>query len=280
MAQWSVIDKRAHAAAGWSPAKSFAFAAQEAVVPLLLAELAHAMPQMALAFIPQPDQPEAFQLVGVQSLLPGQNWLVAPDGRWLATYTPAFYRAYPFRLLPIKDQADLALCFDHDSGLWQDTPTDDGKPFFGADGQMSTDFAATLQFLQRCEQQRGQTLLAVNALQQAGVLEPWPLEQQAADGSRQPVNGLWRVDEAALNALPAETLAALRLNGALGLAYAQLFASAQLQLSLPRFVSLQQQLRAQPQAAANVAAQPADMVALANKLTGVQTDDGMLKFNF
>ncbi|MEA3642828.1 MAG: SapC family protein [Lamprobacter sp.] len=62
----------------------------------------------------------------------------------------------------------------------------------------------------------------------AGLIVPWPLKMQRADGQPTAVEGLWHIDEAALKRLPAATLAELCASGALGLAYAQLLSHARL----------------------------------------------------
>jgi hypothetical protein len=59
--------------------------------------------------------------VAVQGLAPGQNLFVAPDGRWLAAYTPAAYRGYPFQLAHAENGQQV-LCFDEESGLITDGP--------------------------------------------------------------------------------------------------------------------------------------------------------------
>ena len=63
------------------------------------------------------------------------------------------------------------------------------------------------------------------------------------------MEGLYRVDEAALNALPDETLLTLRKTGALPLAYAQLFSMNQLAM-LPKAARMQAQIKEQLEAKA------------------------------
>lgn len=68
------------------------------------------------------------------------------------------------------------------------------------------------------------TQAAGKALDQAGVIEKWPLQiKQEEDGDPVPVNGVYRVSEQVLNSLDAQTFAGLRNHGALALAYAQVF---------------------------------------------------------
>jgi hypothetical protein len=75
-----------------------------------------------------------------------------------------------------------------------------------------------------CEKNRRITQAACAALDKAGVIEKWPLQIKREEGAEPlKIDGLFRISEQALNELDAETFAGLRKNGALGLAYAQLF---------------------------------------------------------
>ena len=64
-----------------------------------------------------------------------------------------------------------------------------------------------------------------------------------------PVEGLYRIDEAALNALPDDAFMPLRKTGALPLAYAQLLSMNQLAL-LPKAAEVQARIKGQLQAKA------------------------------
>jgi hypothetical protein len=61
------------------------------------------------------------------------------------------------------------------------------------------------------------------------VIEKWPLKIKQQKGQEPvQVNGLYRISEQALNELDAESFAGLRKNGALALAYSQLFSMNQI----------------------------------------------------
>jgi hypothetical protein len=97
-----------------------------------------------------------------------------------------------------------------------------------------------LDFLVQLDANRIATGRAVAALAGAEALAPWPLEVETAEG-RKAVAGLFRVDEARLNALDADAFLALRAAGALPLAYAQLLSMGQLSV-FQTLAQLQQQL--------------------------------------
>ena len=153
------------------------------------------------------------------------NLFVAPNGRWLGRYVPAALRSHPFRLARTEDER-LALCIDEDSGL---LGAEEVEPFFDAGGEVAAPLKQVMDFLTQVETNRVTTQGVCDRLQAHGLIQPWPVKVQGADGERT-LEGLFRIDEAALNALPAEALVELRDAGALSLAYCQLLSMQQLSL--------------------------------------------------
>jgi hypothetical protein len=126
-----------------------------------------------------------------------------------------------------------------------------------------------LTFLSQAEMSRVATQAAIDALAAAHLIQPWPLAIEQ-DQQNVPVTGLYRVDEAALNALENEAFLALRPSGALTLAYAQLFSMNQLAV-LQKLVQVQTKLN-QPA--------PAPAQGFAGiKGIGLSQDGGSLKFH-
>jgi hypothetical protein len=103
--------------------------------------------------------------------------------------------------------------------------------------------AATIkatEFLRQLEREYTTTNRAVAALAEAGVIMPWPLTVPV--GNRQiVVNGLHRVDEAALNALDDGKFLELRKGSALVIAYWQIASIIQVNL-LARLSLMRQQM--------------------------------------
>ena len=163
--------------------------------------------------------------MAVLGIQPGQNLFVAPDGRWLGGYTPACYRAHPFALASLPDGQQV-LAFDADSGLLTET---EGEPFYGSDGSPSQAVQGILAFLTQVHANQGVTHRSAQALAEQQLIQPWPITVQAEGGERR-VEELFRIDEAALHALPAEALKALQQAGALPMAYCQLLSMQHLAL--------------------------------------------------
>jgi len=157
---------------------------------------------MPLGFV---SEGSGFVLVAVASLEPGNSLWVAPvTGQWLGGYVPASLRAYPFRMVKEQESGRHILCIADDETVIGEVGQG-GEPFFDESNAPSPLLASVMEFLSEIEGNRAVTQAAVDALNSASLIQPWPL-QTDKDGSTVPVNGLFRIDEAALNALDAETL--------------------------------------------------------------------------
>jgi hypothetical protein len=219
MPQWIAVSRTQHANQYHLPRDGYHFAANQPVASLLLAELSKLLPHYALGFI---EQGESYQPVVLLSLNGQTNFYVAPNGKWLGNYVPASLRGYPFILANTED-GQRALCVDQ-----AHLASDQGEPLFDEEGNLAQKAAQTLEFLQQCEQNQQVTAASTQKLHEAGIIEPWPLTLERGEGQDPlKVNGLYRVNEQALNALGAETYVKLR-GGPMALAYAQLFSMSQL----------------------------------------------------
>lgn len=231
MPSFHALSPSTHANQRWRRYTGYAFAAQDALAPLVAQELPRAALHLPIAFAQQGD---AFTPVAVQGLASGRNLFVAPDGRWLGGYTPAAYRAYPFALASLADGQQV-LAFDEDSGLLTEAG---GEPFFEADGSPAKPVQEVLAFLTQVQADRAHTARICQVLAQHALLQPWPITVQGDDGERT-VQGLFRIDEPALNALPADVLKAVQQSGALPVAYCQMLSGQH----LPRLGELAQAQR-------------------------------------
>jgi hypothetical protein len=215
MAQLTVISREQHAGKRWKRYTSYSFAAGDAVAPLVAQELPRACLSLPIGFVKAAN--DVYQVVAVQGLQPGTNLWVAPDGRWLGGYVPAAYRGYPFVLANAEDGRRV-LCVRGDSDLVNET---DGEPFFDEEGKPAKPVQDVLNFLEQVANNGRSTSRLCALLAEHGVIQPWEIQLKAGDGE-QKVQGLYRIDEAALNALPVEAFDALRKGGALPLVYCQL----------------------------------------------------------
>jgi hypothetical protein len=240
----------------WAAPKGYALAAGDAVSGLVVQEVPIAVLTMPVAFVRQKDE---FIIAAVQGLQQGKNLYIAPDGRWRAGYIPAAYRAYPFAVAT-NESAEQVLCFDKDSNLITESG---GEPFYDEDGQLSGKVKKIAEFLAQVIQNRVLTKSIVSLLDQHNLIHPWPISYKN-QGGEQTVNGLHRIDEAALKQLPADALKQLSDAGALSVAYLQLLSTHH----LPRLVEMTIADAAAPEAKKSV------------ELDFLKEDQGSLDFSF
>ena len=215
MAKIYPVTRSRYAAKRWIRSTHYGFAAVDALCPLVLQELPKAMMHMPLAFIPGNG---GYTLVAVLGLRPGHNHFLDREHRWLGAYVPAAYRSHPFSMA-VADGGKQVLCFDEGSALLSNSV--DGELFFAEDGQPSTALTEVMNFVNRMAANRLATQRLCTALTKHQLIQPWPISVHTAAGD-QATEGLFRVDEAALNQLPGEALLEMRETGALLSAYCQL----------------------------------------------------------
>ena len=209
------ISRNRHASKRWKRDKGYSFASKDTAAPLVLAELPRATRLLPVCFI---AQGEDFVPAAVLGLGSSQNLLVAPHGAWLGPYVPAVYRSYPF-VLGAAGEDRSVLCIDEDSGLVTDGP--EGELFFDEKGEPSKPIADIMAFLQQLSANRKATQLVCANLKEHGLFVPMPLNVKSPSGDKR-VDGLYRIDEAAFNALPDEAFLKVRAAGGLPVVYCHL----------------------------------------------------------
>lgn len=234
MTQWQPLSRQAHADACYRPRWDFAHARERALVPAMLGELAKLITHYVLVFIEEQGQYRPMAILSA----PGQeNLYLRQDGKWAVPYVPAALRAHPFSLLRAEGKADPVMAVEAASLR----EPGEGEPLFDDQGELTEGVQRAARFLEQMEGQKQRTARAADALQAAGILQPWPLALPV-EGKTVAVKGLHRVDEAALNALDAETYATLQ-GAPMQLAYAQLYAQSQIE-QLTQRAELQDKLNA------------------------------------
>lgn len=222
MVQLTAISREIHGNKRWKRYTSYSFAANDSVVPLVAQELPRACLTLPIGFVKTDG---GFQLVAILGLLPGKNLWVGLNGRWGGPYVPAAYRGYPF-VLASTGEGKRVLCFREESGLITEN---EGEPFFDEEGKPAKPLQEVLKFLDQIAANAQITARYCALLAEYELIRPWKVQLDTPSGEHS-VAGLFRVDEAALNALPAEAFEALRTGGVLPLIYCQLLSMQHLQL--------------------------------------------------
>lgn len=205
----------------WVRYSSYTFAAKDAVLPLVAAELPKACLSLPIAFIAQGEKFMPVALLGFEQ---GQNMLIDDSGKWIGPYVPSVLRSHPFKMAKM-DNDQFVLCVDQDSGLITDGP--DGELFFNAEGGPSKAVQDVMEFLRQVEANNQTTIAMCQVLAKHKIICPWPITVKTSSGDKK-IDGLFQVDEQALNSLDDEAFLELRQNGVLPLIYCQLISMQQL----------------------------------------------------
>lgn len=271
MARYVSLNKDEHLKAGFLKTPDMQYAQSDLTVPLLIEEVPFAITTMPIMFTRKSTADAGnrdgdiaqYEMCALLSLAPGNNLFVTRDGRWLAGYMPAEYRAYPFKALPKPGTGELTLCFNTDSGLLLDNPGSSAERFFTDEGEPVELLKSTMQFLQKCEKNRQITNDAVASLARHNLLTPFKVKVKVDQGEPRLLEGLYTIDEKILRKLSPQALEDLNKNNGLSIAYAQLYA----QHRLKDFNKLYEIRRRQSDGET-----PAD-------ISGILSSDSTLQFN-
>ncbi|SBT18931.1 SapC [Marinomonas gallaica] len=225
-----------HKNAGWVKPANLLFAAEQTVVPIVVAEVMM-LKDMPLAFTRNAAN-DAFSLVGIQSLHSGYNVYIDDKGKWVGRYEPLLYRCFPFKMMQIENTQKTALCVDSGDFFNIESKESDIR-LFNDDGSMSEEMTKHLNLVKLYDKSMGVTRKLVAQLDSLGLIQPWDLHMQAGSlETAKPIKGLYHVDETALKALTAEQHNALVKSGAMALIYGQLFSQ-----HCVEFIGLQYRLK-------------------------------------
>lgn len=242
MANLQAITKTEFAKKSWQRNPNFLFSANDAVCPLSASEIPRAMMAVPLAFLCTDGE---YSIVAVQGLENGTNFFLNAEGQWLGSYIPAAYRSYPFVLASTEANEDqLILCINKDSGLLIED--DSAEAFFDEGGELSTTLKDLVEFLSTVRAGRQESARICTILLKHELFKPWDLQFELESGTKR-IEGLFCIDESALNTLSDEAYAELRLAGAIPVVYCQLLSMQKIS-DLTQFAQAKAKLSSAPQA--------------------------------
>jgi SapC len=234
-----------HGALGVNPVeKPYAFVASSHVVPLTVTEFAPGALSYPVVFLGDNKQPCA-----VMGLRQEENLYVDAAGDFRPeAYIPAYVRRYPFVFANDDTQNRMILCVDRAAPFL----VEGGEVPLFENGEPSAYVTQAMEFCNNFEQERARTDSFVKLLTDLDLFETreanfTPRNPDGTAGTPQKLAEYFAVSEDKLKALPAEKLAELRDNGALGQIYAHLVSL----LGWDRLIALAFQRAAQMPTAAN-----------------------------
>ncbi|AQR60374.1 peptidase [Brevundimonas sp. LM2] len=239
------LSSELHGKLGVNPVeKPYAFVGASHVVPLTVTEFAPAALSYPIVFLGEAKQP-----VAVMGLRQTENLYVSLAGDFRPeAYIPAYVRRYPFVFANDPGAGRMILCIDRAAPFL----VEGGQAPLFADGKPTDYVNQAMEFCNNFEQERQRTESFVALLTELDLFDVreavfTPRDENGNPGAPQKLADYFAVSEDKLKALPAEKLAELRDNGALGQIYAHLVSL----LGWDRLIALAFQRAAEMPTAAN-----------------------------
>ncbi len=199
--------------------RPWAFVGVSNAIPLTVTEFSPAALSFPVVFLGEPKSP-----VAIMGLRQDQNLFVDDKGQYLSSaYLPAFARRYPFVFANDDENQRMVLCIDRAAPFL----TEGGETPLFEDDKPSAYTEQAMKFCNDFELERQRTVNFVKVLEDLDLFEIkeatfTPRNPDGSAGEPQKLAQYYAVSEDKLKALPAEKLAELRDNGALGQIYAHL----------------------------------------------------------
>jgi hypothetical protein len=205
---------------GWAvePRNDFGFAATTNSVPLMAIEFMKIAGEYSIVFAGDGDRIMPAAILGLQN---DSNLYVDDDGKWEASYIPAFVRRYPFVFSSGDDGKTFTLCIDEDYDGVNDAG--DGNLLFDEKGERTKYLEGVLDFLKEYQTEYNRTQLLCNKLIELQLLEPMQAQIKLTGGQQLSLTGFQAVSRDKLNSLDDDKLADLARSGALELIYVHLY---------------------------------------------------------
>lgn len=190
------LDSARHRALRLRPRDNWAFARGSNAIPLTFSEIPRAAQEFPIVFAGDGDRLHVVALVGLTA---ADNLLVAPDGRWLGRYVPAYLRGYPF-VFGSTGRSDhpYLVAIDPDA----DTLTSiDGEALFDDQGARTATLDRLVEFLRQYEAQMDEARRFARRVAELGLLVDVNADVRLRSGEQFEMTGLRVIDRAALGRL-------------------------------------------------------------------------------
>lgn len=195
------------------------------LVPIVIQDFFTLAAEFPLVFV-KIGKTEDFIPVAMMGLREGQN-LYCQTEEWKARVIPVSFGNAPFTIARVEEESDqLIVLLDEESPLLSETI---GQALFDESGERSAYFEARIESLVKVAEQTRNTQELCKRLTEKNLLSTQKVQlQHRSDGALYNIDGIYVVDELALNALSDEDYLHLRTMGLLPLIYAHLTSLQQL----------------------------------------------------
>ena len=214
------LDKQAHAGMSLLVENHYAWCSALNAVFLNAGEFGRASLDYPIAFA-RDEQSGEFIPIAVLGMKAKQNLFVSSEGQWRPlTYIPAYFRRFPFCIaevpMPDGETAQRMIC------VQEDCLAPGKTPLFDAKGEPTAAWPPILKLLEAVEGARQQTRVLVRRLEALELLVPFDAIAVPRQGEQLRLQGMFRVDEEKLQAIPGKDLRTMMKRGELRAVYAHL----------------------------------------------------------
>lgn len=194
------LDSKKHQKLYLKTDPTYAQASELHMVPLVAFEFLKASSSYPIVFVKQQETGK-FKSVALMGFEEGEN-VIFTQGKVNADYIPVNIRRYPFAAGGENpNDKDMILCLDENSDLINDS---EGTPLFNDSGEPTEVIEQVSDFLIDLVARDQATDSFIDCLMSNDLIQPTELKVSlGAEGERK-INGLYKIDEVALNNLTDE----------------------------------------------------------------------------
>ncbi|NLG19156.1 MAG: SapC family protein [Fibrobacter sp.] len=192
----------------------YAFARKVNAVPLTTIEFTKAAAEYAIVFA---GEKESMAPYAVLSIYEGDNHFVDEDGKFKASYIPAFIRRYPFVFTTFDEGKNFTLCIDLESPSLNSECI--GYRLFEQDGRQSEYLSRIVAFMTEYQRQFNRTSEFCKKLQEFDLLAPFSAQVKTDKKEPHTLTGFYAVGKDRLKGLSDSQLRQLVQSDELGLIY-------------------------------------------------------------
>jgi hypothetical protein len=177
--------------------RNYSHVSHQNMTPVLASEFLAASTNFPIVFVKQQETGK-FKSVGLLGLDTGEN-LVFTDNKVRSNYIPVNVRRYPFAAgASAADESEMVLCIDENSTLLNE---EEGVEIFDENGKPSESTQKITSLLTDILAKDAATDIFIAFLVENDLLQPAEVKLNLGKEGGKKLNGLYKVDEEALNEL-------------------------------------------------------------------------------
>ena len=177
--------------------RNYSHVSHQNMIPLLAFEFLEASTNFPIVFVKEQETGK-FKSVGLLGLNEGEN-LIFSDNKIRSNYIPMNIKHYPFSAgLQGADANEFVLCIDENSTLLNEK---EGVKIFNENGQLSEEMQKVADLFTDILAKDEATDVFIDFLVENNLIQPAELTLKLGAEGNKKINGIYKIDEEALNEL-------------------------------------------------------------------------------